>query len=222
MGVYDTSLRTDGQTDGGVTMQALRVTMIIAACAALAACGKKERASSDESPLPGSVAFKAAQALAAGPDWLAGLATIAQLPAVDSAPIEILREGTGGWTCFANVPASPRKAPLCVDEQFLGWVKALRAHAQTPALSEMAIAYALQGLHVASATDPLKANPDSGKPWVDIPPAVLIGMPNTQAFRGLPTAPRATQPWVLWGGTPWAVMVVPAVVLAAPPLAGKK
>ena len=204
-------------------MRVLRATVILAACAALAACGKKEQAApANESPLPGSIAYKAAQALSAGPEWLAGVATIAQMPAVDSAPIEILRQGTGGWTCFANLPSTPRKVPLCVDEQFLSWVEALRAHAKAPALSAMAIAYAMQGLRVASATEPLKASPDSGKPWVDIPAAVLIGMPNSQAFRGIPTASHGNRPWVLWAGTPWAVMVVPVAALATPPLARKK
>ena len=194
--------------------------IVVMAALALAACAKeREVPPADEGPVPGSTAFKTAQALTAGPDWLAGIATIAQWPPSDTAQFIILRPGPGGWTCFPDLPMTPRNDPFCVDDQFLRWVTAWRGHASAPSLDGMAIAYAFRGMQVASATDPLKASPDSGQPWVEVPPAVLIAMPNGATTRSLPAARPANGPWVMWNGTPWAVMVVP---YAAPAPVSKK
>ena len=73
----------------------------------------------------------------------------------------------------------------------------------------MAVGYALQGFQVASTTDPFQTAPDSGKPWTDVGPSVMIAMPDRNAYRGLPTSPTADGPWVVWSGTPYAVLVVP-------------
>lgn len=166
--------------------------------------------------MPGSTAYKVGQALAAGPDWIAGLATVEQWPLADTAQFVILRPGTGAWTCFLDQPGTPHSDPLCADDRFVRWLTAWRAHARSPKLDEMAVAYALKGFEVASATEPLKARPDSGQAWVELPPAVLVAMPTAAAYRGLPTEPAAAGPWVLWAGTPWAMMIVPVGQVTIP------
>lgn len=203
-------------------MRATRVLVLFALGAALAACAKERQVpAADEGPVPGSTAFKTAQALTAGPDWLGGLATIAQWPPLDTGQFIVLRAGAGGWTCFPDLPTTPGNDPLCVDDEFLRWVTAWKGHAAAPSLQAMAIAYAFKGMQVASEKEPLKASPDSGKPWVRVPPSVLIATPNAAAVRA--TRP-ASGPWVLWAGTPWALTVVPvaAAMRAVPAPASKK
>jgi len=206
-------------------MRAMRAVVILAACAAVAACGKERQVPPpDEGPAPGTTGYKVAQALAAGPDWMASVATVEQWPLVDTAQFEVLQPGGGSWTCFPDQPASPRSDPLCADDQFLGWLTAWRAHAASPQLSGLAVAYVLKGFQVASATDPHKVRPDAGQAWVDLPPAVFVATPDASAYRGLPTTRPAAGPWVIWAGTPWAMMVVPMgqATLPVPSTPGRK
>jgi hypothetical protein len=197
-------------------MNSMRVAVAIAACAALVACGKERQVpAADEGPVPGSTAYKVGQAVAAGPDWLAGLATVEQWPLADTAQFTVLRAASGAWTCFPDQPGTPRADPLCADDQFVGWLTGWRAHAHSPQLTGMAVAYVLKGFQVASGTDPLKASPDSGRAWVELPPAVLVAMPGA-AYRGVPVKRPAAGTWVLWAGTPWAVMVVPMAEVTIP------
>ena len=203
-------------------MNSMRVAVTVAACAALAACGKERQVpAADEGPVPGSTAYKVAQAVSAGPDWLAGLATVEQWPLSDTAQFSILRAGGDAWTCFPDQPQSPRADPLCADDQFVRWLTAWRGHAHAPEISGMAVAYALKGFQVASEADPLKARPDSGMPWIELPPAVLVAMPDV-AYRGVPVKRPAAGPWVVWAGTPWAVMVVPMAEVTIPVAATPK
>ncbi len=196
-------------------IEALGIAMVLGA---LLGCAKERQVPPpDEAPAPGTPAWKVAEALSAGPDWLAGLATVAEWPLVDTAQFAIVRPGTGGWTCFPDLPLSPRPDPLCADDRFLQWITLWRARGAAPALGAMGVAYVYRGMQVASAADPLKIRPDSGKAWVDLPPAVLIAMPSPAAERGLPAKPSTEGPWVLWAGTPWALVVVPVGLLAPAP-----
>jgi hypothetical protein len=191
-------------------MYRYRGAVLLAAFGLLVGC-KTERQvpAADEAPIPGSIADKVAHAVSAGPEWIAGLATVEQWPLADTAQFVVLRAASGSWTCFPDQPGTPRVDPLCADDQFLRWLTAWRDHARSPQVTGMAVAYTLKGFQVASATEPMKARPDSGQSWVELPPAVLLAMPDAAAYRGMAVKRPAAGPWVLWAGTPWAVMVVP-------------
>jgi hypothetical protein len=204
-------------------MNSMRVVVAIAAGAALVACGKERRVpAADEGPVPGSTAYKVGQAVSAGPEWLSSIATVAQWPLADTAQFTILRAASASWTCFPDQPMTPRSDPLCADDQFVGWLTAWRAHARSPQLTGMAVAYALKGFQVASESDPLKARPDSGRAWIELPPAVLVALPDAKTYRGMPTQPSAAGKWVLWAGTAWAVLVVPMAQVTIPVAPPKK
>ncbi len=206
-------------------MRAMRAAVLFAACGLLAACEKERQVpAADEAPIPGSIADKVSRAVAAGPEWIAALATVDQWPLDDTAQFVVVRAASGSWTCFPDQPGTPRVDPLCADDQFFRWLTAWRDHARTPQVNGMAVAYTLKGFQVASATDPMKARPDSGKAWVELPPAVLIAMPDAAAYRGIAVKRPAAGPWVLWSGTPWAVMVVPMAEVTIPvaPTSSKK
>jgi len=85
-----------------------------------------------------------------------------------------------------------------------------------PRLEGMAVFYFLQGAQTASASDPFKMRPDSGQAWIDLGPFVCLSLPSRAAYRGLPTAPAANAPWVIWAATPYACIVTPAARPAAP------
>jgi hypothetical protein len=95
------------------------------------------------------------------------------------------------------------------------YYQAYLAH-HPPRLSGMALMYALQGSQLANITDPYKVTPDSGQAWVTVEPAIFIVMPDARAYRGLPTVPTPGKPWVVFAGTPYAVLIVPAAAPAAP------
>lgn len=192
-------------------MNTVRAMVVCALCGALAACAKeREIPPPGQAASPGSPNWEIARALSAAPDGIAASASIQEWPDNDTAQVAILRPGSEAWTCFPDKPVTPRSDPICVDDQFMGWIVALRSHWQAPRVTGMGIAYMLQGSAVASETDPFKPQPDSGQAWIDLPPAILIAMPNRSAYAGLPTARPAAGPWVLWARSPYAVIVVPA------------
>lgn len=192
-------------------MRAMRKAMMLVLGVALAACGKERQPPPpDTGPVPGTNEWKIARAVSAGPDAVGDAATVADWPESDTLQFAVLRPGIVGWTCFVDNPLTPRPDPLCADDQFFRWLTAWRAHAPGPAVAGMAVGFALQGTEVASETDPRKTEPDSGQAWLDLPPSVLIAMPSQASYRGLPTKRGPSGPWVLWAGTPYALIVVPA------------
>jgi hypothetical protein len=199
-------------------MRATRTAMVIVVFGMLAACAKERQVPPpDTGPMPGTTEWKIARAVSAAPDAVGAAAAVAEWPASDTAQFAVLRPGVGGWTCFADNPLTPRPDPLCADDQFLRWLTAWRAHAPAPSVDAMAVGYALQGTEVASESDPRKTQPDSGQAWVSLPPSVLIAMPSPASYRGIRTTRGPSGPWVLWAGTPYAIIVVPAAPQTAPP-----
>lgn len=180
----------------------------------LVACGKDQPPPVDEGPAPGTREWKLAMARSAAP-WEVSLgAQVVELPSGDSAqPVE-LAAGTTGWTCLVDVLESPAPDPMCADSTFMEWVNAWQAR-RPPAIRAMGVAYMLQGGQGASDTDPFKATPDSGQPWMADPPHVMIVMPNPRtSFAGLPTTRTVNGPWVMFAGTPYAHIMMPVSAAA--------
>jgi hypothetical protein len=180
---------------------------VILMVAVLAGC-KKEEKQAAAPPAPGTTEWKILNAMSAGPEYVVSGAKLQEFVPTDTA-MRVLREGTNDWTCFTDDPNTPANDPSCSDDEAMKWFDAFLAHLP-PRLTGMGVAYALQGAQLASLSDPYKQKPDSGQAWVDIPPAIFIMMPDARAYRGLPTAPTSGKPWVLYAGTPYWVLVVPA------------
>ena len=199
-------------------MRATRTAMMLVLGGALAACGKERQQQPPVAgPVPGTTEWKIQNAMSAGPEYVVGAATVTELVPNDTA-MPVLRAGTNGWTCFTDDPRTPVNDPMCADDEMMKYYQAYRAH-QPPRLSGMALLYALQGGQLASITDPGKARPDSGQAWTDVGPTVFIVMPDARVYRGLPTTPTPGRPWVVWAGTPYAALVVPAAAPAPAALA---
>ena len=182
----------------------------IAALAVAAACSRQEQATpTPPPPAPGTPEWKIENAMSAAPEFVVSAARVMDWPATDTGQLVELRAGSNGWTCFPDGPATPANDPACADDQAMLAMQAMRTRS-APRIEGMAVWYFLQGSQVASTTDPFKMRPDSGQAWIDVGPFICASLPSRSAYRGLPTAPSATAPWVVWGTTPYGCIVMPA------------
>jgi hypothetical protein len=175
-----------------------------------AACKPQEQAAppAPAGPEPGTTEWKIQNAMSAAPAAVAAAAAVLETPtSPDSQPRE-LRAGTNGWTCLTDNPGSPGNDPMCVDQQFWNWAGAWLSR-RTPNITGVGIGYMLQGGSDASNTDPFKMQPDSGQPWVDTGPHVMVVVPNVRALADLPTDHSSGGPYVMWQNTPYAHIMVP-------------
>ena len=195
-------------------MRRTMALMVVGGLAVLAACANQE-AAAPPPPAPGTPEWKIQSALSAAPEAVTSGAKVMDWPASDTAQPPTLREGTNGWTCMPDDPNTPGNDPGCADEEMSRYWDAWMQRTP-PRLGGMAVGYALQGMQVASLTDPFKTAPDSGQAWLDVPPSVMIAMPDPRAYGVLPTAPTAAGPWVIWARTPFAAIIVPAARQAQP------
>jgi hypothetical protein len=187
------------------------VTVIPALLALAAACAGEppaERPAGAAGPAPGSAEWKIANAESAAPPAVSRAATIMDWPATPDGQATQLRAGSNGWVCFADNTQTPRNDPMCFDPMFQRWADAWMRH-QTPNITGLGLAYMLQGGSDASNTDPFKMAPDSGHPWVDSGPHVMIVVPNVAGLAGLPTDPASGGPWIMWQNTPYAHVMMP-------------
>ncbi|HET6468386.1 MAG TPA: hypothetical protein VFG43_08425 [Geminicoccaceae bacterium] len=143
------------------------------------------------------------EALSAAPPQVAETATVRDLEG------NVLREGTGAYTCF---PAPPALAgPMCMDEPWLAWMDAWM-HRQPFTPSAVGFAYMLAGDTPgggASNIDPFATEPTADNDWVVEGPHVMIIAPDEALFAGLPTDPHLGGPYVMWAGTPYVHVMWP-------------
>lgn len=141
-------------------------------------------------------------ALAAAPASIAEHATVKDWDGTT------LREGSNGWTCFPDIPASPGTDPMCLDATWLAWAQAWQSRAQ-PDIQTVGLAYMLEGGSDASNTDPFATEPAAGHQWVDTGPHVMILLPDMARADNLSTDPQSGGPYVMWKGTPYAHIMMP-------------
>ena len=147
-----------------------------------------------------------ASAMAAAPPSITAHAAVMTLP-----QMTVLRQGTNGWTCFPDDPGSPGKDPMCTDANGMAWMQALMAHRAPPA-GKAGMAYMLAGGSDASNLDPYAAKPASGAAWVTTGPHVMILGADIAESSGYPSGqanPDTSRPYVMYGGTPYAHIMMP-------------
>ncbi len=126
--------------------------------------------------------------------------------------LNVLREGTSGWTCFPDyIPARPGNSPMCLDDQWLKWVDAFLNKTE-PVYDRVGFGYMLWEGEPGSNTDPYAAEPTPDNEWSDNPhpPHLMLVVPNPQVLEGLPTDPSNGGPWVMWRDTPLVHVMIPA------------
>ena len=169
----------------------------------------RQHATSPPGPAVGTPEWKIQDAMSAAPAAISSQARILDWPATPNGQPTELRKGTNGWACFPDAPGTPGDDPVCLDGVWQAWAAARLAH--KPFSTKVAgIGDMLKGGAGASNTDPFKEKPDSGQPWLVAPPHVMWISPNAGALDQIPTDPTYGGPWVMWKGTPYAHVMVPA------------
>jgi hypothetical protein len=116
----------------------------------------------------------------------------------------VLREGTNGWTCVAMPDA-----PMCLDEQWMGWLDAYMNQRDRVNVTSVGIAYMLAGDAGASNIDPYAEEPTPDNEWVVTGPHMMLIVPDPALLEGIPTDPETGGPYVMWKGTPLAHVMIP-------------
>ncbi len=147
-------------------------------------------------------------ATSAAPTAVGNDATVVQIG--EDGQMRVVREGTNNFTCLPDNPASPGNDPMCLDENAMQWASAWMGKTEPPA-GAIGFMYMLQGGSDASNTDPLAAEPSMGDEWVDTGPHVMIvNFGSTMSgYASQSNEPDTSNPYVMWGGTPYAHLMIP-------------
>jgi hypothetical protein len=156
-------------------------------------------------------AQKIANAMSAAPAGIAKGATIMDWPATPEGQPTVLQEGTNGWVCYPNTPASSPKGqndPMCLDKNWQKWAGAWMSKTE-PKVDGPGMAYMLMGDKGASNTDPFATGPTATNKWIVSPPHVMVLYQDLKMLDGFSDDPMSGGPWVMWKGTPYAHLMVP-------------
>jgi hypothetical protein len=160
----------------------------------------QEQPSSDDAAL-------VASAEAAAPLAVSSKASI--YVAADDGSMRTVREGTNGWWCMADNPATPGPDPMCGDANSMEWAMAWIGKTVPPE-GKVGFMYMLSGGTDASNTDPYATAPQEGNNWITTGPHVMIVNAGT-LMSGYPeeARPDVSAPYVMWHGTPYAHLMIP-------------
>ena len=145
---------------------------------------------------------KIARAMSAAPAAISDRATI-----VDAGGT-VLREGSNGWTCMPDTMPGD-KAPMCNDALWMKLMKAIAAKAPFEA-DGIGISYMLRGDVGAgvSNSDPYHPDPKKADDYTETGPHLMIVVPKAM-LAGITDDPKGGGPYVMWGNTPYAHIMVP-------------
>lgn len=198
-------------------MTSSRLCVLLAAGAglmALAGCNKASApaANSDQTAAASSNETAAsndpvASAEAAAPASIAHNASVVTADA--SGNMTVVRKGTNGWTCMPDSPATPGPDSMCMDGNAAKWADAW-IHHKPPPQGIVGVMYMLEGGTDASNTDPYATKPTADNEWISTGPHIMV-VGSKEILAGYPSGgkPDTSAPYVMWGGTPYAHLMVP-------------
>lgn len=195
-------------------MKKLCMWLAAAAVAATGACNKAGTTNDSAANGNASLAANAAapgdpiaSAESAAPASIARDAAIMTIDA--NGAMKTIREGTNGWTCMPDAPATPGSDPMCMDANAAKWAAAWIGH-KPPPEGTVGVMYMLEGGTDASNTDPYAAKPTADNDWVKTGPHLMI-VGSKEVLVGHPSGakPDTSVPYVMWAGTPYAHLMVP-------------
>jgi hypothetical protein len=153
-------------------------------------------------------AAKIENAMSAGPSSVSAEATILDHGLDDAGEFVVLREGSNGWYCFPDIPASPGNDPQCMDQTWLDLNYAFLA-GEEPEVTAPGLEYMLQGGSDPSNGDPFATEPAPGEDWVSTPPHVMLVYPGALDLDVFTTDHESGLPYVMWAGTPYEHIMMP-------------
>lgn len=184
------------------TLAILFAQATIAADMAMPAAGEKgaTRSASDQKMIR--------SAMQAAPKKVSATATIVAMGA--DGQLRTLREGTNGFTCMPDNPATPGHDPMCMDKAAREWADAWMNH-KTPTSGKTGFMYMFSGGTDASNTDPYATKPGAENHWIKTGPHVMIVGADASFYDMYPKGadPDTSVPYVMWAGTPYQHLMVP-------------
>ena len=142
------------------------------------------------------------RAMAAAPQSISLKATI-----VDSDGA-MLKKGSNGWTCMPDTMPGD-KAPMCNDALWMKMMSAVGTKADFEAKG-IGISYMLKGdigSGVSNST-PYHADHKMAHDYTETGPHLMIIVPKAM-LKGITRDPKTGGPYVMWGDTPYAHIMVP-------------
>jgi len=120
----------------------------------------------------------------------------------------VLKEGTGAYTCLPSPKELGGTAPMCMDHHWMAWADAWANHKEFTA-GGLGISYMLAGDGGASNIDPYAMAETPDNQWIVEGPHLMVIVPDAALLEGLSTDPWNGGPYVMWKGTPYAHVMVP-------------
>lgn len=185
----------------------LQRTLSLTLLTSLAAIGSLQMGAAAHQDDP-ELAAKIESAMTAAPPAISAEAQILDNAVDDAGKYLVLREGSNGWSCFPDIPASPGNDPACYDATWMDWNYAFLA-GEDPEPAVPGLAYMLQGGSDPSNTDPMATEPAPGEDWVASPPHVMLLLPDALDQEAFSTDHDSGQPYIMWAGTPYEHIMMP-------------
>jgi len=157
---------------------------------------------------PKSDAAKIVNAMSAAPPAVSRNASVMEMAADGN--MEMLRKGTGEWTCVPDDPSTAGNDPMCLDPNAMEWLHAYIGKSPPPA--KVGFIYMLQGGWDFSNLDPYANKPDGGKATITGPHVMVVG-PAVKAAPGYDrtgAGVNTAAPYVMWKDTPYEHLMIPA------------
>ena len=149
-----------------------------------------------------SVEAKIARAVSAAPVEISDDATVMDVDGT------VLREGSNGWTCLPGVSLMPGDThPMCNDAIWMQFLQAA-AEGQPFTVDAIGYSYMLMGDALVNNDDPGASDPNDGGVWIEEGPHLMLLMPQAM-LEAVNRDPYAGGPYVMWGDTPLAHVMVP-------------
>lgn len=145
-----------------------------------------------------------ASAVSAGPESISAEATVMDWS------MNVLREGTNGWTCLPDDPNAEGNSPWCVDGAWVNFIEALGSGSE-PSYEGVGFAYMLQGDQPICNSDFFAAEDACAEgDWVtDVGAHMMILVSDASMLEGISTDHANGGPWVMFAGTPFVHLMVP-------------
>lgn len=119
---------------------------------------------------------------------------------------EVLASGSNSWVCMPETVADDN-APMCNDATWMEMMKAVSEKAPFTA-SQLGISYMLQGDGGVSNSTPYHEDHQSAKDYIQEGPHLMVILPK-EMLAGITRDPHAGGPYVMWGDTPYAHIMIP-------------
>ena len=142
-----------------------------------------------------------AQAMSAAPSSVSANATI-----MDGG--KVLREGNNGWVCMPHTMPGDN-APMCNDAVWMKMMQAVGSQSDFQT-DRVGISYMLQGDYGAGVSNatPYHPDPKNADDYTETGPHLMIIVPK-ELLKGITDDPSSGGPYVMWGDTPYAHIMIP-------------